>query len=90
MDTKNAPAITAEGRTERHKGMPKLPRLQAKVFEMLCNGRYSASDISARLRVADPRGHIRELRLKGINVQDEWCAGLGNVRYKRYWIVKRR
>ena len=84
---KKAPAITAKGE-ERNKGKLKLPRLQGKVYEMLCHGRYSVSDISARLRIADPRGHIRELRDKGLTIQDEWCKGLENVRFKRYWIEK--
>ena len=84
---KKAPAIIAKGE-ERNKGKLKLPRLQGKVYEMLKCGKFSAGDISARLRVSDPRGHIRELRNKGITVQDEWCEGLENVRFKRYWIGK--
>lgn len=84
---KKALAITAEGE-EHDKGKLNLPRLQGKVYELLKCGKFSAGDISARLRVSDPRGHIRELRNKGILVQDEWCAGLENVRFKRYWIEK--
>lgn len=86
-EKKKAPAITAEGE-ERDKGKLKLPRLQAKVYEMLKRGKCSAGDISAVLRMSDPRGCIRRLRDKGITVQDEWCEGLENVRFKRYWIEK--
>lgn len=86
-EKKKALAIKAEGE-EQDKGKLKLPRLQGKVYELLKCGKFSAGDISARLRVSDPRGHIRELRNKGITVQDEWCEGLENVRFKRYWIGK--
>ena len=86
-DKNKALAIIAKGE-EHDKGKLKLPRLQGKVYEMLKRGKFSAGDLSAALRVSDPRGHIRELRNKGITVRDEWCEGLEHVRFKRYWIEK--
>ena len=90
MDTKkNAPAIPAEGgRKNQCKGSAKLPRLQAKVLEMLKRGKCSVGDISAVYRISDPRGHIRDLREKGVNILDEWCKGDDGIRFKRYWIEK--
>ena len=90
MDTKkNALAITAEGGQKNQcKGSTKLPKLQKKVYEMLKRGKCSAGDISAVYRISDPRGHIRDLREKGIIIQDEWCKGSNGVRFKRYWIGK--
>ena len=87
-EKKKALAITAEGEEYNGKGKLNLPRLQGKVYEMLKCGKFSAGDISARLRVSDPRGHIRDLREKGIAIKDEWCEGSFGVRYKRYWIEK--
>lgn len=66
-----------------------LPRLQRKVIEMLRDGgRYSAADISARLRLSDPRGHISALRRKGFSVLDEWVTSEYGTRYKVYFIGK--
>lgn len=55
---------------------------------MLLRCKCSAGDISAAYRISDPRGHIRDLRGKGITILDEWCTGLDGVRFKRYWIEK--
>lgn len=89
-EKKKALAITAEGGcfSDIGKGSVKLPRLQAKVYEMLKRGKCSVGDISARHRISDPRGHIRRLRNKGVNIKDEWCRGSFGVRFKRYWIEK--
>lgn len=88
-EEKNALAITAEGgRKNQCKGSAKLPRLQGMVYEMLKRGKCSAGDISAVYRISDPRGHIRDLRDKGIVIQDEWCKGSNGVRFKRYWVSK--
>lgn len=66
-----------------------LPRLQRKVVNLLCEGgRYSAADISIRLNLSDPRGHISKLRRKGIQILDEWCVGEYGVRYKRYFVKR--
>lgn len=79
-----AEAIVSNSR----KGSAKLPRLQAKVYEMLKRGKCSVGDISAIHRISDPRGHIRRLRDKGVSIKDEWCKGSFGVRFKRYWIEK--
>lgn len=64
-----------------------LPRLQRKVVDLLNDGgRYSAADISIRLNLSDPRGHISKLRRKGVQILDEWCTGEYSVRYKRYFV----
>lgn len=77
-------------------GIPKVirkdrgraPQMQSKVYAMLLRGKQSAGDLSAALRVADPRGHIRDLRAKGINIADEWVKSAEGVLHKRYWITK--
>lgn len=55
---------------------------------MLLKGKCSVGDISAALHIADPRGHIRDLRAKGINIADEWAKSEEGVLYKRYWVAK--
>lgn len=62
--------------------------MQAQVYDMLLRGKRSAGDISAALHVSDPRGHIRDLRAKGINILDEWVKGSDGAQFKRYWIEK--
>lgn len=66
----------------------KMPKKQSKVYRMLLRGKCSAGDLCAALHVADPRGHIRDLRAKGINVVDEWVKGTDGAQYKRYWVSK--
>lgn len=66
----------------------KAPKMQSKVYAMLLRGKQSAGDLCAALHVADPRGHIRDLRAKGINVVDEWVKGTDGAQYKRYWVSK--
>lgn len=66
----------------------KAPKKQSKVYAMLLRGGCTVGDICAELHVSDPRGHIRDLRAKGINIVDEWCKGEDGVRYKRYWVTK--
>lgn len=64
-----------------------LPRLQRAVFNLLANGgQFSVADISTRLHLSDPRGHIRCLRDKGINILDEWCKSEYGTRYKIYFL----
>ena len=70
------------------KGRGKAPKMQSKVYAMLLLGKRSVGDISAALHIADPRGHIRDLRAKGINIVDDWCTGEDGVRYKHYWVAK--
>lgn len=69
----------------QNKDTENLSNRQKKVAKLLLNGKYSAADISIALHYSDPRSYIRELRDKGINVQDEWIK-VDDVRFKRYWI----
>lgn len=62
---------------------------QARVYDLLCRGgHYSAADISAALRLSDPRSAIRDLRDKGVPIVDVWCDGEHGGRFKRYFIRK--
>lgn len=64
-----------------------LPRLQRAVYNLLAQGgQFSAADISIRLHLSDPRGHIRNLRDKGIRVLDEWHISEHGTRYKQYFL----
>lgn len=63
-----------------------LPRIQRKVYDLLIAGKMGVSELSAKLRIADPRGHIRELRRKGFNVKDDWRTSMYGNQYKIYWI----
>lgn len=65
-----------------------LPKHQRAVYDLLRRAHLSAADISRLLGYSDPRGHIRCLRKKGINVVDEWRTGKpgDGVRYKVYFI----
>lgn len=64
-----------------------LPRIQQMVFDLLSDGgKYSAADISIRLYLSDPRGHIAELRKKGIPIHDEWKENEYGARYKVYFL----
>lgn len=69
------------------KGSENLPRLQKKVYDLLSTGcKFSAADISVRLHLCDPRGHIAALRAKGFNILDEWREGDFGERYKVYFL----
>lgn len=66
-----------------------LPRIQRAVYYFLLNGkgrRYSVADISTALHLSDPRSHIRELRNKGILINDEWRKSEYGTRYKVFYI----
>lgn len=64
-----------------------LPRLQKAVYNLLMSGeRYSVADMSIRLHLSDPRGHIAELRNKGIAILDEWQTSEYGTRYKVYFV----
>lgn len=55
---------------------------------MLADGAtHSVIEIAMRLRIADPRSEIRNLRNKGVNVLDYWEAGRDG-KYKRYYIPR--
>ncbi len=61
-----------------------LPNLQRKVYNLLAKGgKWSVAELSARLWLADPRGHIAELRNKGFNIADEWRETTEGNRYLR-------
>lgn len=64
-----------------------LPRLQRLVYGLFARGgKYSAADISISLHLSDPRGHIAELRTKGIAILDEWRTSEHGTRYKVYYL----
>lgn len=66
-----------------------LPFHQRRVFNLLSDGvPRSAADISAELRLSDPRGTIRCLRKRGIEVSDQWITAAHGSRFKRYFIRK--
>lgn len=65
----------------------KLSFHQKRVYDLLSNGgQYSAADISTALRMSDPRSVIRDLRVKGVNIADEWFKSEHGGRFKRYFI----
>jgi hypothetical protein len=70
---------------EQDKGKPILSKRQKKVYDLLCTGKHSVTDITIALGYGDPRSYIRDLREKSIAVNDEWIEK-GEVRYKVYWI----
>jgi len=62
-----------------------LSKRQNKVFDLLCTGKHSVTDITIALGYGDPRSYIRDIREKGIVVNDRWKEN-GDVRYKVYWL----
>ena len=62
-----------------------LSKRQKNVFDPLCTGKQSVTDITISLGYGDPRSYIRDIRDKGITVNDE-LIDKGEVRYKVYWI----
>lgn len=69
------------------KYIPELPRIQRAVYKLLQRGgKLSAGDISVALHLSDPRGHIRNLRDKGICILDEWQKSEYGTRYKLYYL----
>lgn len=62
---------------------------QRRVYNFLLQGgRHSVADISAALKLSDPRSSIRDLRAKGVPISDIWCDGEHGGRFKRYFIRK--
>ena len=60
---------------------------QRRVYNFLLQGgSHSVADISAALRLSDPRSSIRDLRAKGVAIADVWCDGEHGGRFKRYFI----
>lgn len=62
-----------------------LSNRQKKVFDLLCTGKQSVTDITIALGYGDPRSYIRDIREKNIVVNDQWIEK-GEVRYKVYWV----
>ena len=63
-----------------------LSSRQKKVFDLLCTGKQSVTDITIALGYGDPRSYIRDLRDKAITVNDEWIDAGDGVKFKRFWI----
>jgi len=62
-----------------------LSKRQKKVFDLLCTGKQSVTDITIKLGYCDPRSYIRYLREKNILVKDETVQKADST-HKRYWI----
>ena len=57
------------------------------VFNLLREGgKYSIIEMSSRLWLADPRSVIRNLRDKGLPIEDEWRKTSKGNRYKVYFL----
>ena len=64
-----------------------LGRIAKKVLMLLAKGGlYSVVDITNRLGISDPRGHIRDLRAKGYPIGDVWVTTHYGNRYKKYFL----
>ena len=63
-----------------------LSNRQKKVFDLLCTGKQSVTDITIALGYSDPRSYVRDLKEKGVEIRDEWIDAGDGVRFKRYWI----
>ncbi len=70
--------------SECDKDRIKLSKRQKKVFDLLCTGKHSVTDITVKTGYSDPRSYIRDLREKGITIYDQWVKK-GDARYKIYW-----
>lgn len=78
------PTTSRNNHPERD-ALPTMTERQRAVYDLLCTGFRSVAEISRQTGFCDPRGHIRDLREKGINVQGEWRK-VDGVRYKLYSI----
>ena len=67
-----------------------LPRQQKRTLNYLLASKTprSVADISRALGQSDPRGHIRNLRLRNYPIGDIWDKSETGERYKRYFIRK--
>ena len=80
----NAPEISLKLKS---KDIKNLPRIQKKVYDfLLWNGKSTIADITIGTKTSDPRKHIQTLRLKGVNIKDEWVVSYYGNRCKKYWI----
>lgn len=69
--------------------MQVLPEKQRRIYSILAGGgKYSAADLSVLTHYSDPRGHIRDLRNKGIAILDEWRDNSHkDERHKVYYLA---
>ena len=67
-----------------------LPRQLKRTLNYLLASKTprSVADISRALGQSDPRGHIRNLRLRNYPISDIWDKSETGERYKRYFIRK--
>lgn len=63
-----------------------LSSRQKNVFNLLCTGKHSVTDITIALGYSDPRSYVRDLKEKGVEIRDEWIDAGDGVRFKRFWI----
>lgn len=66
-----------------------LGRIAKKVLSLLSDGNmYSVVEMTIRLGISDPRGHISDLRAKGYPISDIWVTTHFGNRYKKYFVKK--
>lgn len=73
---------------EQQIDIQELPKHQRRIYEILRDGKHSVADLVMKTGYSDPRGHIKALRDKGLNVSDEWRETRDGVRYKVYFVGK--
>lgn len=89
--------ISTTMHTSEHSSTPVVPhreallgRQQKRVLALLSKGgMYSVVDITNRLGVSDPRGHIRDLRAKGYPIGDTWVTTHYGNRFKKYFVINK-
>lgn len=91
---KNTPTTQSEEARARVKVSYKgnvylLSKLQGELFSLLTDGnKHSSRQLMLHLKTSDPRGEVKILRDKGINVQDIWVDATSTIpRHKRYFIT---
>ncbi len=65
-----------------------LTKLQSETFFLLSNGKqHSSYQLMLHLKTSDPRREVKQLRDKGINIQDVWIDTTDTKpRHKHYFI----
>lgn len=63
-----------------------LGRVQFRVFYALQRGCFTAGQLCQRAKVTDPRGHISDLRKKGIPIRDIRVKSKYGTYCKRYYL----
>lgn len=65
-----------------------LTNRERRLIALLSDGQaHSVIEIANRLNIGDPRASIRDLRNKGVKVEDRWVNGDEN-HYKVYFIKR--